>query len=218
MSFAQLFRKSTFARYNPRIPFIFAKKNPPQVLPDSPLQFEAVPREPTFGIKAEPPAKQYGKSIDYITINAFDGDFGMPSFTDAKDRVLKRQIIEHLTSLLSSGGESSIRIPGRIIESCEGGFLIGIGPVRAHLPQSEIPAGVNFNYYDMLDKKAYYFNLKSVQTLIGSASTKKRQVSKDIFSVDSFNGLDQKGNKKQSSLYSTYAQDQGFKVILTLRQ
>lgn len=217
MSFAQLFRKSTFARFNPRIPFIFAKNTPPPVLPDSFLQFEAVDREPRFGIKSEPPARQYGKSIDFISLTALDGDYGLPVFSDAKDRVLKLKIYNYLEKILVAGGNDLPRVPGRVIESCEGGFLIGIGPVRAHLPQSETPAGVNFNYYDMLDKKAYYFNLKSVQPVFGNSSTKKvGGAGVDIFSVDQ--GHDQKSSKKQASLYSKHSQEQGFKVILTLRK
>lgn len=216
MSFAQLFRKSTFARYNPKIPFIFAKTAHPPVLPDCTLQFEAVEREPHFGIKNEPPARQYGKSIDFVSLTALDGDFGFPVFTDAKDRVLKRKIYNYLEKLLVTGGNDLPRVPGRVIESCEGGFLIGIGPVRAHLPQSEIPAGVNFNYYDMLDRKAYYFNLKSVQPIIGLSSKKQVGSNVDVFSIDQ--GHDQNSSKKQASLYSKYSQDQGFKVILTLRK
>ena len=211
MNFAQLFRKSTFARFNPKTPFIFARSTSAPVLPDSPLQFEAIPREPHFGLKAEPPARQYGKSVDFISVTALDGDFGLPTFKDAKDRVLKRQIYSHLEGLLAEGNPSLPRVPGRIIESCEGGFLIGIGPVRAHLPQSEIPAGINFNYYDMLDKKAYYFHLKS----ISSCSSQKTKTSQQT--VDIFNSNPQTA-KKQASLYSKYAQEQGFKVILTLRK
>ena len=217
MSFAQLFRKSTFARFNPRIPFIFAKTSQPPVLPDSPLQFEAVEREPHFGIKSEPPPRQHGKSVDFISLTALDGDYGLPVFSDAKDRVLKLKIYNYLEKLLAVGGNDLPRVPGRVIESCEGGFLIGIGPVRAHLPQSETPAGVNFNYYDMLDKKAYYFNLKAIQPTIPNSSAKKQsRTGVDIFSVDQ--GHDQKSSKKQASLYSKYSQDQGFKVILTLRK
>jgi hypothetical protein len=218
MNFAHLFRKSTFARFNPQIPFIFSKTTQPPVLPNFPLQFEAVEREPRFGIKSEPPARQYGKSVDFVSLTALDGDLGLPVFTDAKDRVLKRKIYSYLEKLLATGGNDLPRIPGRVIESCEGGFLIGIGPVRAHLPQSEIPAGVNFNYYDMLDRKAYYFNLKSIQTIIIGSSSSKRRTGNDvdIFCVDQ--GHDQKSSKKQVSLYSKYSQDQGFKVILTLRK
>lgn len=216
MSFAQLFRKSTFARFNPRIPLIFAKNTPPKVLPDCPLQFEAVEHEPLFGIKSEPPARKYGKSVDFISLTSLDGDFGLPTFTDAKDRVLKSKIYNYLEKLLAVGGNEHPRVPGRVIESCEGGFLIGIGPVRAHLPQSEIPAGVNFNYYDILDKKAYYFNLKTVQPIVGNSSNKQVRNNVDIFSID--HGHDQKSSKKQSSLYSKYSNEQGFKVILTLRK
>lgn len=216
MSFAQLFRKSAFARFNPRIPFIFAKTAQPPVLPNCPLQFEAVEHEPHFGIKSEPPARQYGKSVDFISLTALDSDFGLPVFTDAKDRVLKLKIYNYLEKLLATGGVELPRVPGRVIESCEGGFLIGIGPVRAHLPQSEIPAGVNFNYYDMLDRKAYYFNLKSVQPIVGNTSKKQVTTGVDVFSVEQ--GHDQKSSKKQASLYSKYSQEQGFKVILTLKK
>lgn len=217
MSFAQLFRKSTFSRFNPRIPFIFARNSQPAVLPESPLQFEAVERPSRFGLKSEPPLRQYGKSIDFISLTALDGDFEMPVFTDAKDRVLKRKIFNYLDKLLATGGNELPRVPGRVIESCEGGFLIGIGPVRAHLPQSEIPAGVNFNYYDMLDRKAYYFNLKSIQPIaVKNNCAKPVSEGIDIFSVD--HGHDQKSSKKQVSLYSKYSHEQGFKVILTLRK
>lgn len=211
MNFAQLFRKSAFARFSPDSPFIFARSIPAPVLPDSPLQFVAIPREPHFGLKAEPPARQFGKSVDFISLTALDGDFGIPKFEDAKDRVLVRQIYVHLEGLLSAGNPSLPRIPGRVIESCEGGFLIGIGPVRAHLPQSEVPAGVNFNYYDMLDKKAYYFHLKSI-----SPTTQKMKSTPP--SVDVFSATPSQTNKKQASLYSKYAQEQGFKVTLTLRK
>ena len=142
----------------------------------------------------------------------------MPVFTDAKDRVLQRQIFDYLMKLLATDGcESLPQVPGRIIESCEGGYLIGIGPVRAHLPQSEIPAGISFNYYDMLDKKAYYFHLKSIQSITANGSNKRHKVGTDVFSIET-GGQDHKINKKQSSLYSKYSQDQGFKVILTLRK
>lgn len=223
MSFAQLFRKSVFARYDPKLPFIFARNSSPAVLPNAPFQFEAVAREPNFGLKAEPPAKLYGKSVDFVSFTAFDGDFGLPVFSDAKDRVLKRQIFDYLEKLLASDGELLPRVPGRIIESCEGGFLIGIGPVRAHLPQAEIPAGINFNYYDMLDRKAYYFHLKAIQTTLptipncNANSNRKHSKGQDIFSLEN-GGQDQKSNKKQPSLYSKYSQEQGFKVILTLRK
>lgn len=211
MNFAELFRKSAFARFSPKLPFIFARSTPISVLPDSPLQFEAIPRDPHFGLKAEPPATQFGKSVEFISVTALDGDFGLPVFEDAKDRVLVRQIYTHLEGLLSSGNPSLPRVPGRVIESCEGGFLIGIGPVRAHLPQSEVPAGVNFNYYDMLDKKAYYFHVKSI-----SPTTQK--VKSTMPSVDIFSSTPSQFNKKQASLYSKYSQEQGFKVILTLRK
>lgn len=212
MNFAQLFRKSVFARFDPKLPFIFARSTPAPVLPDSPLQFEAVPRDANFGLKAEPPARLYGKSVDFISLTALDGDFGLPAFKNAKDRVLKRQIYTHLERLLAPGNPPLPQVPGRVIESCEGGFIIGIGPIRAHLPQSEIPAGVNFNYYDMLDKKAYYFYLKSISpTISGTGASKPVQQSVDIFSSTTV-------NKKQAVLYSKYAQEQGFKVILTLRK
>lgn len=214
MSFAELFRKSTFARFNPKIPFIFARSAPSAVLPNSELQFEAVARDPHFGLKCEPPSRQFGKSVDFISLTALDGDFSLPVFKDAKDRVLKHKIYKYLEKLLASDELTLPRVPGRVLESCEGGFLIGIGPVRAHLPQSEIPAGINFNYYDMLDKKAYYFNLKLVQAISGSSS-KKIQSSSDIFSTDS--GYDQK-SKKQAPIYENIAKEQGFKVILTLRK
>ena len=245
LNFAQLFRRSTFAYFDPRTPFIFAKTLPPPVLPNSPLQFEAVERVPNFGMKCEPPARQFGSSIDYVTFTALDGDFNLPVFTDAKARVLKRQIYNHLESLLSTEDILLPRVPGRVIESCEGGFLIGIGPVRAHLPQSEIPAGANFNYYDMLDRKAYYFNLKNVQLLNPSTTKKQHYNNVDIFSVDTNNHTPSHSNtnynfnshknnnfnknrthqnnnnmkaKKPVSMYSKYAQEQGFKVILSLRK
>ena len=218
MNFAQLFRKSVFARFSPKLPFVFARSPQVPVLPESQLQFEAVPREPHFGLKAEPPARQHGKSVDFISLTALDGDFGLPTFQDAKDRVLKRQIYSHLERLLVAGNPPLPRIPGRVIESCEGGFLIGIGPVRAHLPQSEIPAGVNFNYYDMLDRKAYYFHLKLISPIIGAT----RNMRNNRNSVDIFSSAPSLPtgivNKKQATLYSKYAQEQGFKVILTLRK
>ena len=63
----------------------------------------------------------------------------------------------------------------------------------------------------MLDKKAYYFHLKS----ISSCSSQKTKTSQQT--VDIFNSNPQTA-KKQASLYSKYAQEQGFKVILTLRK
>lgn len=217
MNFAQLFRKSVFARFNPKTPIIFSKGPPPIPLPNSPLQFEAIPRESSFGLKADPPAQQYGKSIDFVTLTALDGDFGIPKFNDAKDRVLKRKIFDYLEKLLTSSA-SPPRVPGRIIESCEGGFLIGIGPVRAHLPQSEIPAGINFNYYDMLDRKAYYFHLKSIQPNSNMAASKNKdncRLGEDIF-TEKMTGVG--NNRKLTSFYTKYSQEQGFKVILTLRK
>jgi len=215
MTFLQLFKNSTFARYNPRIPFIFSKNYPEKVMPDAELQFEASNFDAQFGIKREPPKRQHGKPLDFISITSLDGDFGLPEFTDSKDRVLKNQIFSQLQRLGSSG-LASLRIPGRVLESCEGGFLIGIGPVRAHLPQSEIPAGINFNYYDMLDKKAYNFYLKSIRAVVDKSRKRSITTNTDIFSSNSEN---QNISKMQPvPTYSKRASDQGFHVILTLRK
>jgi hypothetical protein len=216
MSFRQLFKRSTFARYNPRIPFIFAKSIPETVLPNEDFQFEASTAPAQFGFKNEPPAKQHGKSLDYVSFTSFDGNFGLPNFTDRKDRVLKTQILNQLQRLLSSGVKN-FKIPGRILESCEGGFLVGIGPVRAHLPQSEIPAGASFNYYDMLDKKAFYFYLKSARET-DTNHLRKTTVSSDIFNAPTEIQNNSKRQMTFSSTYAKYAQEQGFNVILTLRK
>lgn len=218
-SFAQLFRKSLFARFNPKLPSIFCRNTPEEILPNSKLKFEAVPRPSQFGLKCEPPKTQFGKSIDFISVTSLDGDFGLPAFSDAKDRVLKRSLYEYLEKSLQTSAEGALpRVPGRILESCEGGFLIGIGPIRAHLAQSEIPPGISFNYYDMIDKKAYYFYLKSIQATAGSKSRNKSSTdeSSDIFSLD--HGHDSRTSKKQQLIYANVAQEQGFKVLLTLRK
>lgn len=213
MSFAQQFRRSAFAKFDPKLPRIYERHIAPTVFKNE-FEFEDVPRTPTFGLKGNPPASVFGKKVQWASFRDLDGSFGSATFSNEESRVLRRKIFDHLETLYSkyqNNPEGGLpKVPARIISAAEGGFIVGLGPVQAFLPQGEIPVGVSFNYSDILDKKAYYFRLKSFEKL--PYEKEKTVQNEDAFSENVYN------TKYTKPSYSDIAASQGVKIIFTLRQ
>lgn len=208
MSFAQLFRRSAFAKFDPRTPRIFEKQPVPRVF-NPELNFSSVQHPPTFGLKADPPATIFGKTVKWASVQNLDGSFGCATVRNEEDRVLRRKITEHLLSLNRDPQRGTFKLPGRVIAATDGGYIIGIGPVMALLPQSEIPFSVGFNYSDILAKKAYNFKLKSVETV--PISHKRLHQNDNVLCENLQYG------KASKPDYLSLAAQQGIKVTLSLK-
>ena len=206
MNFAQLFRKSVFARFDPKLPFIFARSTPRV----SSSRFAASIRGSSAGRQFRLESGATSQAVRQVRrFHQFNGArrwFQAARFQGRQGPSPQTPNL-HASRGFAPGNPPLPQVPGRVIESCEGGFIIGIGPIRAHLPQSEIPAGVNFNYYDMLDKKAYYFNLKSISPTISGTGASKPLSSQLTFSVQL-----QWIRNNQSFTLNTH-KNKGFKVI-----
>jgi hypothetical protein len=213
MSFALQFRRSAFAKFDPKLARIFEKHIPTSVF-ENEFKFEDVYPAPTFGLKGDPPASYFGKNIKWASFKDLDGSFGSATFINQESRVLRRKIIDHLQILFKScqnNPEKELpKFPARVVSAAEGGFIIGIGPVMAYLPQSEMPVGINFNYSDILDKKAYFFRLKSIEAL---PNNKKAPINNDDVFCESV-----QNSKFTKSNYDQISSSQAIKVILTLKQ
>ncbi len=213
MSFAQQFRRSAFAKFDPKFVRIFERHAPPSVFEEE-FKFEDVPKIPTFGLKGDPPTSFFGKNIKWASFHDLDGFFGSSTFSYESNRVLRLKIIHHLQSLLQANQNNPEKelpkLPARVLSAAEGGFIVGIGPVMAFLPQIEMPVGINFNYSDILDKKAYYFKLKLIEAL-PAAKTKIVQ-NNDNLTESTQNAKFAKPD------YNLVASAQGFRILLTLKQ
>lgn len=173
-SFAELFRTSRFASYDPKIPRIYApSKRAPETIPGRTTN-NTIDRPAFFGFKRDLPPTHYGQPIHHVQVHRQDGRYGLSEIRDGATQARAYQVISELQRLLGqSQGLGSdfqgrpmlfpegLRIPGRVLNRLDnGGYAIGVGGVVAELPYGEIPLLQHFTTDDILNRRAFYFYVK----------------------------------------------------------
>lgn len=172
-SFAQLFKRSKFASYDPRIPRIYVpSKEPPEALPGRTTP--ATDRPAFFGFKCDLPPRHYGRPLHHVQMHKQDGRYGLAELRNGAASARAYQVVSELQRLLGqSQGLGSdfqsrpllfpggVRVPGRVLNRLEsGGYAIGVGGVVAELPYAEIPLLLQFTANDVQNRRAFYFYVK----------------------------------------------------------
>ena len=176
--FAELFRQSKFAQFDPKIPRIYTStKTPPTTLPG---RTTAPPDRPVFfGFKRDLHPTHYGRPLTHLQMRDLDGRYGLPALRSASDKVRMHQVISELQRLLGTCRDNQtmlsdfsdrpplggvLRVPGRVLGRLGGGgYAVGVGGVVAELPATEVPPMQHFSNMDIAERKAFYFHVKRAE-------------------------------------------------------
>lgn len=157
-SFSKLFRKSSFARFDPSLGRIY--KAPACPPPSVPLgtQAPSIARPKHFGFKRDLPSKFYGEPLETLSITKLDGDFGQPVIREETASEHAFQVVNEAKLAM----ETEKRIPARFLNPLknEGGFAMGISGVVAWIGSSDLPEGFKVTVSDINSRRAYWVFVK----------------------------------------------------------
>lgn len=168
-NFAKLLRQSKFANFDPTIRRVYEPSPLPYPSLNPSKTDTSLDVRPTFwGFKRDLPPRYYGRSLRFAQLFNLDGPYGLCDLQDATTPVQTSRILAEVRRIARrTMGEGpslpreELRIPGRVLNRTEGGYLIGIGGIVAKLPEEEIPPLQHFTISDACNRRAFYFYVKS---------------------------------------------------------
>jgi hypothetical protein len=159
-SFAKLFRKSSFARYDPSMLRVYKAPGcpPPSVPLTAQQQNHPTVRPEHFGFKRDMPSSYHGGPLKTLSITRLDGDFGQPV-------IREESMTEHAFHVVTEARqamEAEKRIPARFLNQlrADGGFAMGIAGVVAWIGAADLPEGFKVTVSDINSRRAYWVYVK----------------------------------------------------------
>lgn len=158
-SFARLFRRSAWAKFNTAQVYTPVPVESMQKLPT----FKPASDRPAhFGFKKDLPASYFGKRPHHVAMKDLDGDFGQAVFSHAGGQAHLHTVLKELQAAMESGA----RVPIRILNKTAGGgegFCVGFAGLVGYVPEEELPEGYRFSFNDMLHRRAYWAWVKGIE-------------------------------------------------------
>lgn len=153
-SFSKLFRRSAWARFDPKLKRVYI---PTPVIPSSNTTNGARPDH--FGFKKDLPESFFGEKPTAVVMQNLDGDFGQSVFKHASEEINIYKIVKELQTAM----EARHRIPARLLNKTKSdGFAVGIGGLIGKLSAEDIPEGYKFTFQDCIQRRAYWMWVKSI--------------------------------------------------------
>ncbi len=162
-SFASLFRRSNWARFDPSLNRIYKSSSliPPSRPFNQPASKIGSPRPLHFGFKRDLPASYYGRPLESVIIHDQDGEFGQCELS------APRRAQNNLYNVLTEAKEAlqkKTQIPVRILNATsQNGWAVGIGGVVGLLAASDLPDGFRITRNDVLTRRAYWAWVREVR-------------------------------------------------------